>query len=57
MLCKQHIRLLDTTVGAFLGPSFGSMATKYLKRLSEEGTDREWYRGAWYAARTTSNTS
>jgi len=30
---------LDTTVGTFLGPPFGSTATKYLKRWFEEGTD------------------
>jgi hypothetical protein len=38
-LLTSDIKLLDTTVGTFLGPPFGSTATKYLKRWSEEGTD------------------
>jgi len=29
-MCEQHMRLFDTTVGTFLGPPFGSTATKYL---------------------------
>jgi|AntAceMinimDraft_12_1070368.scaffolds.fasta_scaffold05423_5 hypothetical protein len=33
------MRLFDTTVGTFLGPSFGSTTTKYLKTWSEKGTD------------------
>jgi len=33
------MRLFDTTVGTFLRPPFGRMATEILKRWSEEGTD------------------
>jgi hypothetical protein len=41
MLCEQHIRLLDTTVGTFLGPPFGNMAAKYHNKKVVRGRCRQ----------------
>ena len=38
LLCEQHIRLLDTTVGTFLGSPFEVYGSRANKRWSEEGT-------------------
>jgi hypothetical protein len=46
------MRLVDTIIGTFLEPPVGSRVTKNLKRWSEKGTYRQWYRRASYAART-----
>jgi len=36
VLCEQHIRLFDTSVGTFLGPPFEVLGSRANKRWSEE---------------------
>jgi hypothetical protein len=42
LLCEQHIRLLDTTVGTFLGPPFEVYGSRANKKKVVRGRYRQY---------------